>query len=31
MKKAGTPAQIWATTNPVVRAFLNAQMKIPGR
>jgi phospholipid/cholesterol/gamma-HCH transport system ATP-binding protein len=29
--EAGTPAQIWATTNPVVRAFLNTQMKIPGR
>ena len=29
--EAGTPAQVWATTNPVVRAFLSAQMKIPGR
>jgi phospholipid/cholesterol/gamma-HCH transport system ATP-binding protein len=29
--EAGTPAQIWATTKPVVRAFLNTQMKIPGR
>src|SRR5512136_1248979 len=29
--EAGTPAQIWATTNPVVRAFLNTQMKVPGR
>jgi phospholipid/cholesterol/gamma-HCH transport system ATP-binding protein len=29
--EAGTPAQVWATTNPVVRAFLNTQMKIPGR
>ena len=29
--ETGTPAQIWATANPVVRAFLNTQMKIPGR
>ena len=29
--ETGTPAQIWSTTNPVVRAFLNTQMKIPGR
>jgi phospholipid/cholesterol/gamma-HCH transport system ATP-binding protein len=29
--ETGTPAQIWATTNPIVRAFLNTQMKIPGR
>jgi len=29
--EAGTPAQVWATANPVVRAFLNTQMKIPGR
>jgi phospholipid/cholesterol/gamma-HCH transport system ATP-binding protein len=29
--ETGTPAQIWATGNPVVRAFLNTQMKIPGR
>jgi phospholipid/cholesterol/gamma-HCH transport system ATP-binding protein len=29
--ETGTPAQVWATTNPVVRAFLNTQMKIPGR
>jgi len=29
--ETGTPGQIWATGNPVVRAFLNTQMKIPGR
>ncbi len=29
--ETGTPAQVWATTNPVVRAFLNTQMKVPGR
>jgi len=29
--ETGTPDQIWATANPVVRAFLNTQMKIPGR
>ncbi len=29
--EVGTPAQIWATTNPVVRAFLSTQMKVPGR
>lgn len=29
--EAGTPSQIWATANPVVRAFLNTQMKVPGR
>jgi phospholipid/cholesterol/gamma-HCH transport system ATP-binding protein len=29
--ETGTPAQVWATANPVVRAFLNTQMKIPGR
>jgi phospholipid/cholesterol/gamma-HCH transport system ATP-binding protein len=29
--ESGTPAQLWATANPVVRAFLKAQMKIPGR
>jgi phospholipid/cholesterol/gamma-HCH transport system ATP-binding protein len=27
----GAPAQIWATTDPVVRAFLSTQMKVPGR
>jgi phospholipid/cholesterol/gamma-HCH transport system ATP-binding protein len=29
--EVGTPAQIWATSNPVVRAFLSTQMKVPGR
>ena len=29
--EVGTPAQIWATANPVVRAFLSTQMKVPGR
>lgn len=29
--ESGTPEQIWATGNPVVRAFLSTQMKIPGR
>jgi len=29
--ETGTPAQVWATTNPVVQAFLKTQMKIPGR
>lgn len=29
--ETGTPAQIWATGNPIVRSFLNTQMKIPGR
>jgi phospholipid/cholesterol/gamma-HCH transport system ATP-binding protein len=29
--ETGTPAQVWATANPVVRSFLNTQMKIPGR
>ena len=29
--ETGTPSEIWATTNPVVRAFLSTQMKVPGR
>jgi phospholipid/cholesterol/gamma-HCH transport system ATP-binding protein len=29
--ETGTPAQMWATTNPVVRAFLKTQTKVPGR
>jgi phospholipid/cholesterol/gamma-HCH transport system ATP-binding protein len=29
--EAGTPDQVWSTSNPVVRAFLKTQMKIPGR
>ncbi len=29
--ETGAPGQIWATTNPVVRAFLSTQMKVPGR
>jgi phospholipid/cholesterol/gamma-HCH transport system ATP-binding protein len=29
--ESGPPAQIWTTTNPVVRAFLSTQMKVPGR
>jgi phospholipid/cholesterol/gamma-HCH transport system ATP-binding protein len=29
--ESGAPAQVWATTNPVVRAFLSTQMKVPGR
>ena len=29
--ESGAPAQIWATTNPVVRAFISTQMKVPGR
>jgi phospholipid/cholesterol/gamma-HCH transport system ATP-binding protein len=29
--ETGTPAQIWATTNPVMRAFLNTQTKVPAR
>jgi phospholipid/cholesterol/gamma-HCH transport system ATP-binding protein len=29
--ESGTPQEIWATTNPVVRAFLSTQMKVPGR
>ena len=29
--QSGTPSEIWATANPVVRAFLSTQMKVPGR
>jgi phospholipid/cholesterol/gamma-HCH transport system ATP-binding protein len=29
--ETGAPAQVWATANPVVRAFLSTQMKVPGR
>jgi phospholipid/cholesterol/gamma-HCH transport system ATP-binding protein len=29
--ETGTPAQVWATTNPIVRAFLKTQTKVPGR
>ena len=29
--ETGAPIQIWATTNPVVRAFLSTQTKVPSR
>jgi phospholipid/cholesterol/gamma-HCH transport system ATP-binding protein len=29
--ETGAPAQIWATTNPIVRAFLSTQTKVPSR